>query len=334
MNRGKWFKIPIVLFAMLWLLLPLNGIPAEQHLKVLVVMSYEQDYPWVQAIKKGIDRTLTGCCESRYFYLNTKKNLAGGKERAKEAYDLFLRWQPDGVIAADDNAQSLFVLPYLYEKVKTPVMFCGVNAEPEQYGYPSSNVSGILERLHIMETIGFARQLAPINSVCFLMKESPVASLVTEQINREKSAYKVSIKGIYRPQTFVETIRTTQRLRRKCDLLFIETLEGIPDTEGEPMASREVIPAVVETFSGPTAGTDVHSVDYGVLCSVIKSGEEQGETAAVMLHRAMTGTPVRDIPVTRNFRGKRLLNVTTMNALGIKPRPMVLRGTQLVTTKK
>jgi len=27
---------------------------------------------------------------------------------------------------ADDNAQSMFVLPYLKDKVKTPVMFCAV----------------------------------------------------------------------------------------------------------------------------------------------------------------------------------------------------------------
>ncbi len=334
MGNEKQVKSTAVFIVLFCLLYPLNGMAAERRLRVLVVMSYEQGYPWVQAIKKGIDQTLSSCCEIRYFYMDTKKNLAAGKQKAEEAYTLFLQWQPDGVIAADDNAQSMFVLPYLYQKVETPVMFCGVNAEPEQYGYPGTNISGILERLHIRESIAFARQLAPVKSVCFIMKESPVAELVSNQINQEKDSYVVPSRGIFRPRTFVEAISMAEQLREDCDLLFIETLEGIPGADGQPLTSKDVIPAIVQTFNKPTTGTDVHSVDYGVLCSVVKSGEEQGETAATMLLKAMTGTPVQDIPITKNFRGKRLLNITTMKALGIKPRPMILRGTQLVKTEE
>ncbi len=334
MHKGRQHRITAIFIVLLCLLYPFSAMAAARRLRVLVVMSYEQEYPWVQAIRNGIDQALSSCCDTRYFYLDTKKNLAAGKQKAEEAYALFLQWRPDGVIAADDNAQSMFVLPYLYDKVKTPVMFCGVNAEPEQYGYPGTNVSGILERLHIRESIAFARQLAPIQSVCFIIKESPVAALVSNQINKEKAGYMVPSRGIYRPETFAEAISMAEQLRDRCDLLFIETLEGIPDGDGQPLTSKDIIPAIVQTFNKPTTGTDKYSVDFGVLCSVIKSGTEQGETAATMLLQAMTGTPLQDIPITRNFRGKRLLNVTTMKALGIKPRPMVLRGTQLVKTEE
>ena len=129
--------------------------------KVLVVMSYEQMNPWCVEIKDGIDSALGNRCEVTYFYMDTKVNLEGGVQKAKEAYSLFKDLQPDGVITVDDNAQSMFVLQYLNDKAKTPVMFCGVNAEPEKYGYPASNVSGILERAHVNESIALAKQLVP-----------------------------------------------------------------------------------------------------------------------------------------------------------------------------
>ena len=333
MLQGKKIRFALLFLIILCSLSPVAGSCSGSRFKVLVVMSYEQEFPWVKSIRNGIQETLGESCEVKYFYMDTKKNIAGGVQKAKEAYDLFLRWRPDGVIAADDNAQTMFVLPYLKDKVSTPVMFCGVNAEPELYGYPCSNVSGILERLHIRESISFAQQLVPVDSVCFMMKDSPVAALISDQINREKDSYMITTLGISLPKTFDEAITTVKKLRRNCDLLFIENMEGITGADGTPMSSRDVIPAVVETFGKPTAGTDMYSVGYGVLCSVIKSGEEQGETAAGMLLQAMNGTAVEDIPVTSSFRGKQLLNITSMLDLGIRPRPGVLRGTQIVVTR-
>jgi ABC-type uncharacterized transport system substrate-binding protein len=52
-----------------------------------------------------------------------------------------------------------------------------------------------------------------------------------------------------------------------------------------------------------------------------------------MLLKAMQGTPVSEIPITRNRRGKSIINVTVMKAFGIKPKPIILRGTELVRTE-
>ncbi|PVV16679.1 MAG: hypothetical protein B6D72_00285, partial [gamma proteobacterium symbiont of Ctena orbiculata] len=89
--------------------------------RVLVVMSYEQDNPWCAEIKQGIDQVLAAHAEMTYFYMDTKANLNGGPEKAREAKALFERLNPDGVITVDDNAQSMFVVPYLKNKVDTPI---------------------------------------------------------------------------------------------------------------------------------------------------------------------------------------------------------------------
>ena len=146
---------------------------AARH-KVLVVMSYDETYPFEAEMREGIEAALADICEMSYFYMNTKKHFEGGPQKAKEAYALYQELQPDGVIAADDDAQAMFVVPYLKDHVKTPVMFCGVNAEPKKYGYPASNVSGILERGHDSESLALVQQLAPsVKTFGRIVKDTP-----------------------------------------------------------------------------------------------------------------------------------------------------------------
>ena len=304
--------------------------------RVLVVMSYEEDFPWCMDIKEGIDRVLTESCEIRYFYMNTKSDLAGGPKKAKEAYLTYQQFKPEGVITVDDNAQSMFVLPYLKEKVNTPVMFCGVNAEPDKYGYPASNVSGILERPHFSESFAFAQQLVPsIKSVGFIIKESPTGHAHFSQIQRESDTYPAKLSAFKMPKTVAELMTMTAELREQSDALFIAALAGLVDASGKPISEKEGVKIALKSFGNkPTIGDEGYTVKYGALCTVVRTGQEQGETAAGMLLKAMRGTPVSEIPITRNHKGKRIINVTVMTALGIKPRPEILRGAELVRTQE
>ncbi len=304
--------------------------------RVLVVMSYERDFPWCADIEEGVRSVLPESCHIRLFYMDTKKNLAGGAEKAKEAFSVFKTFKPDGVIAADDNAQSMFVVPYLKNRVQTPVMFCGVNAEPERYGYPADNVSGILERPHFNESFAFVQQLVPsVKSVGFIIKESPTGRAHYNQTRRETEAYPVTLSAFKMPRTVEELVSMTRAIGENSDALLLAALAGVLDASGRPITEKEGIKIALETFGPkPVVGAESYTVNYGALCAVVRTGQEQGETAARMLLRAMGGMPVSRIPVTRNSRGKRIINATTMKALGIKPRPDILRGAELVRTEE
>jgi ABC-type uncharacterized transport system substrate-binding protein len=52
--------------------------------------------------------------------------------------------------------------------------------------------------------------------------------------------------------------------------------------------------------------------------------------SAEMLLKAIKGTPIKHIPITVNKYGKRMLNITVMKELGIRPKRRVLVGTELV----
>jgi len=301
--------------------------------KILVVMSYEENNPWCIQIKEGIDSVFEGNSDIKYFYMNTKKNFEAGVRKAKEAYQIYNRFRPDGVIAADDNAQSMFVLPYLKDKVKTPVMFCAVNEKPEKYGYPASNVSGILERDFISESIAFAKQLVPsINTVGFLAKDSPSGRAIRNQVEIESDTYLTKFAGFKLVETMKETLAVLEEYKKTSDALFITSTNGILDTDGKPLDNQQVTRAVAKYYKKTLIGANDFHVRYGVLCAVVKSGNAQGRMSAKMLLKAIKGTPVKQLPVTVNKYGNRMLNVTAMKELGIRPKRRVLVGTQLVKT--
>lgn len=305
--------------------------------KVLVVMSYEEPSvnPWCKEIKEGIDSVLASTCEITYFYMDTKKNLNGGPQKAKEAYALFKKLQPDGVIAADDNAQSMFVVPYLKDKTKTPVMFCGVNAEAEKYGYPASNVSGILERGHIRESVAFAKQLLPsIKTIAFIAKYSPSGKALLRQVENESGTCPLKVTTFKLVRTVKELVTVAEELKEQCDVIYMDSMEGIVDDKGNPLRNQEITRILAKIFSKPIIGANKYHVEQGALCAVIKTGQEQGRIAAEMLLKTMQGTPVSEIPITRNYRGKRFINVTVMERFDIKPKPIVLLGAKLVRTEE
>ena len=335
MKKTKLFRSILTSLCLLVVILPAADACRAAGYDVLVVFSYEKELDWHQEMRKGIEDVLENVAHIEYFYMDTKNNLAAGPEKAKQAYGLYQSLQPDGVIAADDNAQSLFVAPYLKDKVKTPVMFCGVNAEPEHYGYPASNVSGILERMHINESLSLAKQLVPsLATFGGIEKESPTGRAYHKTFENPAGDFLLKFAEFKLPQTILEAETMARAMGDRCDLLFVATMKGIPDANGRPLPEKEAIRIVTKAFGKPTFTNVAHAVKYGILCAVVQRGCEQGETAAKMLLKAMQGTPVSRIPLTRNCNGRRMINVTVMKELGIQPKPVVLRGVDLVRTER
>ena len=307
---------------------------AKERYRVLVVFSYETDYLWDVEIREGLEKALDSSAELTFFYMNTKVALNKGAEKAAEAYALYQRLQPDGVIAVDDNAQTLFVVPYLKNKTATPVVFCGVNADPESYGYPAENVTGILERYHFEETLSLNRQLAgKTETFAVMVNKSPLAKLIVSRLGKEKDQLSAKLVAVLQPETLAQAVDMAREYREKVDLLVLLTLKGVVDARGEPVSDKKAISSVVDAFNKPTAATASFVIKNGALSGVLASGQEQGIQAGLFLSKLLNGMSIADLPVTRNYRGKRMINVTTLKKLGIIPEPMALRGTALVRSE-
>lgn len=309
---------------------PISTADNHKSYKVLVVFSYEENAPWDVAIREEIERVLSPHADLTFFYMDTKAFLQNGPAKAQEAYALYQRLQPDGVIAVDDNAQSMFVVPYLKGKLKVPLMFCGVNAEPGTYGYPTEHISGVLERFHLEESIALTRQLTGrVDNFAFMVKNGPVADILRQQLTAECEHLSAKMVRFMAPDTLDEAIQMARASRQDVDLLFLVGLFGL-ENNGVPATESEAIPRLVAAFAKPTAGIARSVVQSGALSAVITNGNEHGYRAATMLLKALNGTPVDQLPVVRNSQGVRVVNVTTLKRLHLTPDPIVFRGVELV----
>jgi ABC-type uncharacterized transport system substrate-binding protein len=312
-------------------LLLASGLAAAAEFKVLVVMSYEEDNPWVKEIREGIEGVLKPSADITYFYMNTKADRQGGPRRAEEAFALFQSLQPHGVIAADDDAQAMFVVPYLGNKTTTPVMFNGVNAAAEKYGFPNAHVSGVLERAHVRESLAFFKQIVPAaQSACFMTADVPPGVALRTQVESEKSSYPMTVAAFHLVHDNAQIAALGRALSAQCDALFVDSLEGILDREGKTQTFREVFQVLQQAYARPILAGNRYQVEQGAWAAVVKTGQEQGELSAEMLLQALRGKPAGRIPVTQNSRGQRVINITALERQGIVPKPTVLRGAALV----
>lgn len=310
------------------------SVGAEDECRILSVMSYDPDFYWSKELSAGLESATPPSCKIRYVYLDTwrsKDKLEMGKAKAKEAYAVYQEWKPTIVIASDDNAQSMFVVPYLKDKSDTPVVFCGVNSDLETYGYPTENITGVREVVHYRESISFLQQLIPsVRVVGFVMLDRPTSRAFKKQHDNEFQTYPATSAGFRLVQDINEAYGVIDEFKKNCDALFLEHFEGLPDENGNPLTEKEATTKLIERFGGPTFCSNENTVKLGALCAVVKLAEKQGRMAGEMAAGILSGMKVSSIPVSKNDQGKAVLNVDVMKSLGIRPAPGVLVGVEIV----
>ena len=306
-----------------------SGVASDRH-RVLVVLSGGDENPWDRQVAEQIKTDLESCCDVTFFYLDNCLTAHNSKHRIEKAFALYQRLKPDGVIAVDDAAQSLFVVPYLKDKVTTPVIFAGIYAPATNYGYPAANVTGVQRHLFIDENIAFSSQLSKqVRKFAILTKDSPCAKYIFQQVMRSyPQAGAVSFLAV---TDLADAVAKVESVRGQVDLLLLLALEGITDASGKRLNNDSLVPQLSQAFHGPTASPDINIVKAGALSGVLTSSKEIGQRAAELMLKVLRDTPLAKLPVTRNYRGTRMINVKALTALQIKPDPLVLRGTKLVT---
>jgi len=300
--------------------------------KVLVVMSYHREYRGEREIAQALEANLSGA-EFRYVYLDAKYDYAGGGRKGAEAYRVFQEYRPDAVVAVDDPAQVFFVVPYLRDRAEVPVVFCGVNYEAGKYHYPATNVTGVLEKKHYRESLGFARLVVPeLGKVALIYKDNPTNRQNLAQIETEEGDYPLAITGKYPVESLAGLKSLIARLEGQVDAIMVLNLSGIVDDGGRALEGTEVLRLLSESCPLPTIGSSSWEIKAGVLCGVIKSDSEQGAIDAAMLRKIWSGSKVADLPILENCNGLRLVNLTTLKRLKLILSPEAVLGTQLVAT--
>jgi len=280
--------------------------------KCVYISSYHKGYAWSDGVERGLLRALKDKCEVTVFNMDTKrlKDQKSVEKAALAAKQLIDNTQPDVVIASDDNASKYLIVPF-YKDAEIPFVFCGVNWTVEQYGYPFSNVTGMIEVAAIEQMFDKAAAIAGKITHAYYIG----ADTLTEKKNLMRfeaggKANDIEITGRL-VSTMTEWIEAYEQAQQ-ADLVIMGSNAGIEHWDENTV--KESITPITKTLSA----TNHYWMMPYTMFGMTKIPEEQGEWAGKIAIEIMNGTKPSAIPIIPNRNFEIIANNALLDLAQIK----------------
>jgi len=280
--------------------------------KCLYVSSYHRGYAWSDGVEEGLRKVLTGHCEIRQIDMDTKRNKSPEfKQSAAVAVKREIEtWQPDVVIVSDDNAAKYVVEQY-YRDAATPFVFSGVNWTVKEYGFPYSNVTGIVEvapleamLTHAIKYSGGAKKAIYLG-----------ADTLTEKKNLDRVAEASKKLGIDLEGMLVSSAsewKAQYRAAQDADFIVMGSYSGISDWNKTELAAFAVEHARKLTVTSHEWMMPFSTVGF------TKIPQEHGEWAAQTAIEILKGKSPSEIPIVANRDWDLWINTAHLKSTRIK----------------
>ncbi len=275
--------------------------PEKQH-KVLYVDSYHDTYPWSAGIAAGIKRGFhnRGDVEWRTVCMDTKRNSSEDaiQAAARAAYEIIEEWHPDVVITSDDNAAKYLLIPFQIRKI-CPVVFCGINWDATGYGFPCSNVTGMVEVQLIDRLISTMQPYVRGNRIAFIKGDDLSAHIEADLFEKR---FMISLDRRF-VSTLDEWIVEYKNLQTDADMILVGNAASISGWNAE-----QALHIIHTETRVPTANWDAWMAPY-CLITIATKPQEQGAWAANAALNILDGTSPSDIPIATNRKAEIYLNM-------------------------
>lgn len=313
-----------------------SGSAMKASYKILHVMSYHSPMGWSDGQFAGFKDAMAGL-PVEYRVLRMEASLhrsdpAWAKAKGREASELIAAWKPDLVYASDDDAQEHLTRRFVGKDL--PFVVSGVNKDPAEYGFVGSkNVAGVLEPVHIIETLRLLQAIVPgAKRFAIVSEDAPTMVALAADIRRELSR----IPGT--EVVALDVVRTVEAYQRavlsyqeRADAVWPLAADGLLDARGKRVPREAVTRWTVENSRLPDAGFWSHRVEGGTLVAVTVSSRAQG-LAAGRLARAILveGKTPAQLGFTPDAKGVPMVSLARANRLGLKVRSSVLLSAEVL----
>jgi ABC-type uncharacterized transport system substrate-binding protein len=233
--------------------------------------------------------------------------------------------KPDVVITSDDNAAKYLIVPHLLDK-EIPVVFSGINWTVDEYGFPASNVTGIVEIAPIKPMLKEGVRMAGIPEDHPIRIAYLGASTLSE------------IKNFSRVKTTAESLEMTvdrilaedfDEWKEGLELAQTYDLVVMGSSSGIAKFSEQEASAWAEKTTRTLSLTNHEWMMPYAAIGYTKVAEEHGEWAAASAIAILNGVRAIDIPLVTNRRWDTWTNEALLLELGID-----LKQSSLVGAKK
>ena len=294
--------------------------------KILWVDSYHQGYEWSDEMEKGIREVLyESGANLKIVRMDSKRNdtAAYARDAGLKARDAVQEFNPDVVIASDDNAQKYLVVPFL-KGGKLPVVFCGVNWDASIYGYPAANITGMVEEDLISEMLQKFQPHAQGKRIGYLSGNVETERKIVDIYNKRFFGGEMKVYLVNSMEAFKEAFL---RAQEEVDMVYISNYTGI--TDWHPAAAEDFI---FNNSKIPTGSHNSFMAPY-VLFTVAKLPIEQGNFAAKAALQILDGLSPAQIPIAVNQLTHITINLKMAQAAGFVLPSSLLKGATIIGQK-
>lgn len=307
-------------------------VSGKKTFKIFHIMSYNSPWRWTDGQFNGFKEGMQGqSVEYKTFQMDTKRNNSA-EAKGKEARELIETWKPDLVYATDDDAQEHVSRQYINKDV--PIVFSSVNKDPKEYGFDtSSNITGVLEQEHFIESVNLLRSIKPeVKKIAAIFDGAPMWHPVIRRMrDRIKQLSGVQIVSWDTIRTFEEYKSRIAAYQTTADAIALIGIVNFKGADGKNVPWQDVLRWTAENSTLPDFSYWIDRVLYGTLCSVAVSEYEQGLAAGLIARSILVeGKSPAHFTIKPTIKGSAAINLARANKLGIKIKSGILLSSEII----
>lgn len=251
--------------------------------RIMVLHSATEDSSWAEQVDAGMREALSRNRRPltvEWHYLGVDAPARGPQTREAEAgaFRAMQRFNPDLLIAVDDEANSLVARDYV-GRVRPRILYVSLNRPPADFGYANAlNVSGIAEQLPLAAVRHVMRDLFP--------GRTPTLAILG--VDNETGRAEIAQARSFNWDSVVvgrsALVSTADQWREfvasdTSDVLLVLGTHDLPDAEGRTATAAEINQWTQENSPSLPIGTQVNFVEDGGGLSFSPPPDDSGAKA-------------------------------------------------------
>lgn len=307
----------------------------DKEFRILHIMSYHSPWRWTDWQLEGFQEEMKGVkAVYRTFQMDTKRDSQAERKEAKgrEARALIESWKPDLVYSTDDDAQQYVVRHYVNGRL--PFVFSGVNEDPARYGFPgSSNVTGVLEQEHFVESVRLLKRMAPKATRLALVFDdaamwAPVRARIHAAMSQLPDMRIVADDTIL---SFADYKKKMRAYQDSADIVGTLGIFNLKDEHGRNVPYQEVQKWTVANSRLPDFAFWIDRIHFGTLAAMTVSEREQGRAAGRIARAILVdGRSPAGFPIRPTTKGLPVISLARARALGLNPEAELLLTAEVI----
>ncbi|MFH2091840.1 MAG: ABC transporter substrate binding protein [Pseudomonadota bacterium] len=291
---------------------------------VLVLHSYHQGLKWTDTITQGIESGFSDISDQidlHYEYLDSKRYF--GKDYFErlvefEYYKSQLNKMEYALIICSDNNALQYIVEYgekMYPNV--PVVFCGINNFTRKMLKNRHNVTGVAETIDYESTLNLIRKIhTDRKNILVVLDKTPTGDAIKIEFDKVADKFKETFSFEYFQDFLLEEVPDKISNLGNEDVIYILTFNR--DRLGNFISYTDGIRMIRKASNVPIYGSWDFYFGDGIVGGMITSGVIQGQEAAQMAKRILSGESAASIPILTKSPNKYMFDYNQMKVFGIQ----------------